>query len=456
MEREIESQDLLMWNAHTNVSMNIITAIMVLKTPPDKKLLFKIIEDRLSLFERFRCKVTDTHGKPQWAHDDDFDINSHIHHFALPQPGDDQALQEMMESLMSKPLDCAKPLWQIHMIENYQGGFVLLWRIHHVIADGMALIKVVFSLTGKSAEDSLHLPPASTEDADLPPEKLSSKIQRWALQSEKFIKSAREWWQHPEDWIESIRKNLQHTIDLGKVLLDRADDPASKFYKGKLSVLKTPVWTQDALSVADLKTIGHHYKATVNDMLLCLVAGGIRYHLKKNNIDPKEGITVAAPVNMRPHAGDQRLNNKVGSIFINLPVHLSDPAERLSAIHEHMEDIKSSVEPVLIYNIVELFADVTTKGLENTVTGMLGSNVTAIVTNVPGPREYVYIAGCEIADMMFWVPQSEAFGIGISMMSYCGKARIGIVTDPAVVKHPEWMIEGIVKEYELLKKIVSN
>src|SRR5579864_4833238 len=97
-------------------------------------------------------------GPPHWVADDDFDLAAHIHRVALPAPGDDTALRELLGSLMSSPLDMSRPLWDTHLIEGYQGGGVLFTRIHHCIADGTALVRVLLGLTATTAEASLRAP----------------------------------------------------------------------------------------------------------------------------------------------------------------------------------------------------------------------------------------------------------------------------------------------------------
>src|SRR5712692_2230082 len=135
----------------TNLMM--VTGVMALDGPVDLKRLRLMLDRRLKPFGRFHELVVRPRSRgnmPHWEVDEQFDIDNHLSHVALPAPGDDVALRELVSDLMSTPLDFGKPLWHMHAIDGYRGGSVVLARIHHCIGDGIALVRVMLSLTDTS------------------------------------------------------------------------------------------------------------------------------------------------------------------------------------------------------------------------------------------------------------------------------------------------------------------
>ncbi|MGL5003622.1 MAG: wax ester/triacylglycerol synthase domain-containing protein, partial [Casimicrobium sp.] len=131
----------LRMDSTTNLMM--IVGVMVFDTPLDVKRFKTLIEGRLLVYPRFKQYVVDDGMAAHWIDDDDFDLDAHLHRVRLPGAGGEKELQAMVADLASERLDKGKPLWQMHLIENYQGGSALISRIHHCIADGIALIGVL-------------------------------------------------------------------------------------------------------------------------------------------------------------------------------------------------------------------------------------------------------------------------------------------------------------------------
>src|SRR5215207_4752214 len=138
----------------TNLMM--VTGLLVFDQPLNFARLRQTVEQRLLCFDRFHQQVVDADGTPHWRDDPHFTINAHLHRIALPAPHDQAALQDLVSTLMSTPLDLTKSPWQFHLIEQYGAGCVLLTRLHHCIADGIALMGVLLSLTDATAEPPAH------------------------------------------------------------------------------------------------------------------------------------------------------------------------------------------------------------------------------------------------------------------------------------------------------------
>src|ERR1700738_147666 len=150
MAEPLSSVDAAWLRMEDPTNLMMVTGILVFPEPLDHRRVRATLEKRLLSFDRFRQRVVEAPfgiGPPRWVEDEKFDIDAHLHQVALPAPGDQAALQVLVGDLMSTPLDMSEPLWQFHLVGGYRGGSVLLARLHHCIADGIALIQVLLSLT---------------------------------------------------------------------------------------------------------------------------------------------------------------------------------------------------------------------------------------------------------------------------------------------------------------------
>src|SRR5256885_2611606 len=135
----------------TNLMM--VTGVLLFDGRVRQDRLRAVVEERLLAFRRFRQRVADPPfgiGLPSWVDDDRFDLDAHLHRVALPEPADKAALETYVSDLMSTPLDSSKPLWQMHLVEHAAGS-ALVTRVHHAIADGIALVQVLLPLTDTTA-----------------------------------------------------------------------------------------------------------------------------------------------------------------------------------------------------------------------------------------------------------------------------------------------------------------
>jgi WS/DGAT/MGAT family acyltransferase len=453
MDKPLHNVDHMMWDINDPTSLNTITGMMTFKQKIEKQTLCQIIEERLLSFERFRHKVVEKDGQPVWHNDEDFDLHCHIHHTALPEPGDYQTLQAEISHLMSIPLDHSKPLWKVNLIDNFQGGSVIVYRLHHAIGDGISLIKVVFSLTGDSPEQSL----APLEKDEQPKEKIKSEgivdqMRKALYTGEAIYNEAQQLLKDPDTLKQNLKDTFDSAMELGKLFFGKSVSGTSSIYKGEMSFRKIPSWTHKPLDLLTVKAISKSHGVTINDVLLSMMTGALRYHQINKGITPQDALRVVCPVNLRKPGDPIEVENKIGFISLELPIHLENPHDRMTYIREKTELLKKSWEPMLLYNLLHVLADMLPKRVEKLFTDYMGTMVGAVITNVPGPKKPIYLAGKEVNDMVFWVPQTSTLGIGVSLLSYNNKAYLGVVTDPNIVSDPDIIIEGFYKEFEGLKE----
>jgi WS/DGAT/MGAT family acyltransferase len=229
-------------------------------------------------------------------------------------------------------------------------------------------------------------------------------------------------------------------------------DPQTPF-KGKLGVRKVCAWSQP-ISLNDVKAFGRVTGGTVNDVLLTAVSGALGRYLHTRG-EPAGGLDFRAvvPVNLRPADEKPKLGNAFGLVVLSLPVGIADPLDRLFALKERMDAIKGTSEALVAFGILNM-AGLSTSQIQDIIVKIFGLKATAVMTNVPGPRQVRYLAGKAIDGLMFWVPQSGKLGLGVSILSYNNQVLLGIATDAGLVPDPETIIEGFHQEFEAMMELV--
>ncbi|HJZ46618.1 MAG TPA: wax ester/triacylglycerol synthase family O-acyltransferase [Roseiflexaceae bacterium] len=436
----------------TNLMM--VTGVLVFDQPLSFERLRATIEQRLLSFDRFRQRVITTAGVARWHDDPHFTLRAHLHRIALPAPRDQAALQDLVSTLMSTPLDLTKSPWQFHLIEEYGAGCVLLARLHHCMADGIALVRVLLSLTDESAEPPAPSSTIETAGNDRSP--YTSPIgaaNATVRAAEKLIDQGIEALLEPSRLAEAAQLGASSALALSRLLL-MSPDPHTAF-KGALGVSKRAAWSAP-IALEDVKAIGRAVGATVNDILLAAVTGALRrYLLARGETVDGLNLRAAVPVNLRSPNEPATLGNRFGLIFLALPVGADDPLDRLFDLKQRMEALKGSPEALVAYGVLSAMGLMTNQ-LQDVAVSLFGAKATAVMTNVPGPRETIYLAGAPIREIMFWVPQSGRLGLGVSILSYAGQVRLGVATDIGLVPDPEAIVGAFHDEFELLGRLIPR
>jgi WS/DGAT/MGAT family acyltransferase len=440
----------------TNLMM--ITGIFIFDEPVDYERLKATLELRfVKRFRRFRQRVVakrSRFGRPTWVDDPNFDLATHLRRIALPAPGDRATLQEVVSDFMSTPLDFSKPLWQMHLIEGYEGRSVLMVRLHHCIADGIALVQVLLSLTDAAPDapwpqEETRVRPPQGWDPLAPiirPAQKAVKLTRKAVRSS--VQATAKVMRDPEQIVEFARVSTDVALTTGRLLL-LAPDPKTP-YKGKLGVPKRVAWS-DPVPLEDVRLIGRAAGGTINDVVMSAAAGAMRRYLDGHGAPVTDlNFRAVIPVNLRPIEKGLELGNRFGLVFLSLPIGIDDPVERLRELKRRMDGLKDTSEPIVAFGILSLIGMLPDR-LEDVVVEIFGKKGTLVMTNVPGPREQLYFAGAPIGEMMFWVPQSGRLGLGISILSYNGQVMLGVASDQGLVPDPEAIVAGFHQELAALK-----
>jgi diacylglycerol O-acyltransferase len=436
----------------------LITGVMIFKAPIDLERLKATVQARLLRMPRFRQRLVWPRlgmDRPYWEDDPNFDLGYHLQRARLGgrQADDQSALQDVVSLLASTPLDRSRPLWQFHLIENYAECCALILRFHHSIADGVAVNHVILSLT-----DSDPDVPWPTVQPQAPQQRGAGRMETALRSAQSVLTTTRKTTARlvqegvdlldpPSHLIDAGRTGRDAALDLGRFLL-LEPDPGTVL-KGELGPDKRAAWSA-GIPLEDVKVIRRALGGTVNDVLLTVVAGGLRRYLQDRG-DPVDSLSirVTVPVNLRPPDREAELGNRVGAVFVPLPISIADPVCRLGEIVRHMNGRKESLEAPVFNAALHALGHAPAR-IANTLINTFSTRATAVMTNVMGPQEQRYLAGSPVDALLGWVPTTGRMGVGVSVLSYAGEVRLGVLTDAGLVPDPETIVAGFDAEFEAL------
>ena len=414
--------------------------------PPDYEEFLDMVERRLQRVPRFRQKLAFVPlglGRPVWVDDTHFNIEYHVRHTALPAPGDRVRLNRLTARIMSQQLDRAKPLWEIWIAEGLAGGrFAMISKTHHCLVDGVSgadIMSVILDLT----REPQYVEPKPWRP---PPEPTADQLMVEALR-ERLTSPA-----------EALR-TLQSTVsDPGKLpnRIGEALKALGSFIGGSFAAPQSSLnqvigpHRRFETVLADLdqiKTIKNHFGGTVNDVVLAVVAGGLRRLLngRGENVDQLE-LRAMVPVSVRADSDRGALGNQVASLWAALPVDEPDPVERLRKVHEEMKDLKSSGQAVgaqVLTTLGEWAPPTIVAQASRLVARQRAFNL--VVTNVPGPQIPLYLLGREMEEVYPVLPLADNTSLGVALLSYNGTIGFGLLGDYDTAPDIGVLAEGIEK-----------
>ena len=256
---------------------------------------------------------------------------------------------------------------------------------------------------------------------------------------------------NPLQALEYSRLGTAIAGEIGKLALMPDDSPTR--FKGKPGTSKRVAWSAP-ISLPEVKAVGRVLGCSVNDMLLSAAAGALRGYLADKG-DAVEGVEIRAlvPVNLRRPQDQGQLGNRFGLVALELPVGIENPLARLYATRDRMLALKDSMQAPLTLAILGAVG-MAPKIAQAKVLDLLASKATAVMTNVPGPQQALYVAGARLRQPLFWVPQSGDIGMGVSILSYDNRVQFGLITDKGLVPDPEQVVARFASEFEKLLMLV--
>ena len=456
----LSSLDAAILGIEDKTNLMMVSGVLTFAQPVDIEKLKGVLHERWLTHRRFRERVVQSGipmAWPYWEDDPNFNLNAHVHRLALPAPGDQAMLQALASDLVSTALDYSKPLWQIHVIENYGAGGALLYRIHHVIGDGTALSNLLMSVTDSEmelADNQAETTSLAQQTASVPDDMLqiakqaviAAKLSRRL--AKKFVIAGLDIVSDPDKTGDYVNKGLAYTHSSLQLAL-KVLEPETVF-RNPLGVSKQVAWSRP-FSIAEIDDMRSELGGTLNDMMVTAVIGGLRrYMVAQEKPVNAARFRAAIPVNLRKNNSVTSLSNKFGLVFLSVPLAMADPRERLAEVRARMELLKQSTDAQTVYNLVSAFSYIPS-GLQSAVAKQVGVLASAVITNVAGPAEARYFAGQKIENGMFWAPQPTRVGLGITIFSFADKVYIGVNADPKVMPEPDVFVECVGAEFEAMR-----
>lgn len=426
--------DAAWWHMDREANRLVVTSVMWFDEPLDAGAVRAVLRDRLlTTYPRFSQRVVESPRGVWWEDvDEDADtlIAAHLVEAKLPAPGGMPELQSFVSTVVNRRLDGDRPLWQAYLLGGFRGtGAALVTRIHHCVADGIALARVLLSLTDDATSGVVtdERPVSSTPlaaVASLPGAVLAELV-------------------HPRRLASDVLDVATAAREVARLVALPPDHRTA--LRGALGIHKAALWSEP-ISLERLRRRAHAAGGTVNDVVLAGLSGALRDHVARLDGDVRD-IRVIVPVNVRPAEQPlpATLGNAFGLLFVALPVGIDDPAERLREVRRRTEALKSSPEPLVSFRLLEL-TGYTPYLVQQLFVEAFTSKASGVVTNVPGPRGPVFLAGRRLRGMVAWPPESGTLGIGVSVISYDGEVVLGLLADEQLVPDPRRLLGRLVDE----------
>ena len=442
------------------VNSAMITSVLRTRTPLDFRKVQAVYTQRLARFERFTQRVVEkgfAFGTPHWEPIPGFAIDQQLHHVALPAPGGDAQLAELINDLASTPLDRTRPLWDVHVVDGVDGGSALITRIHHCIGDGTANLLVARALFD-AAPDAPAARPAVRAVVEPDAERMFAPaiqaVERRFAEVRLLAHAAADAVAHPQKVIEHAALAVGGAVSLAADLLQRRD-PRSPL-KGEFGPKQRVAWSEP-VPLAQVKEIGARLDAKVNDVLVAVMTGALRAYLKKRGVDVNHmQLHAVVPVDLRPPERAKELGNEFGLVILELAIGATDPVARVRLTRQRMDELKHSAEPAAILALFNVFGRAP-KAVEDLAVQIFGSRASLVMTNVAGPKDALYLAGVPIDRVMFWVPHpGRQLGMGISILSYRRKVTLTVIADAKLVPDPDTITARFQREFDTLLAAVQR
>jgi diacylglycerol O-acyltransferase / wax synthase len=416
-----------------STSMAIASIAVFEGPPPTHEEFLAFLAGRLPLVPRYRQKLRAVPfrlGRPVWVDDPHFDLGYHVRRTALPAPGGDRQLAELMARVMSQRLDRDHPLWEYWVIEGLaEGRWALISKVHHCMVDGISgtdLYRVIFDFSPEPA------PAAAIDDRTPGAEPSSFGLATEAvlddavlpLREALALSSAAS---HPG---RAIRQAADAVRGFAK-LAPAAWPATGSSLSGPIGKERRFTWAQASLD--DVKLIKREFGGTVNDVVLAAISGGFRALLLARGEQPgPHMVRSLVPVSLRAPGEESVYENQVSAVLADLPVHVADPVERLAAVRAGLQALKASKEAIVgesltslgRYSLYSLWSRWVRLAF-----GLPQREIVTVTTNVPGPQQPLYGMGRRLVEIIPYVPIATTLRTGIAIFTYCGTVTFGITGD---------------------------
>jgi diacylglycerol O-acyltransferase len=437
-----------------------------------------LLSERLPLLPPFQWKLVEVPlglDYPYWIDDPDFDLDFHVRELALPSPGSKPQLNEQVARIFSRPLDRARPLWELYLIQGLESGYTaVLTKIHHALIDGLSGAEIMGLLLDLTPEGRDDLPPAPDQNGGPgePPGQLEMLargllgLPRYPVRALRSIPRALP---NVDDvgplgqiplapTIGHIADRLQRTITRTPAV-PRANVQAPKTsFNGRVSPHRRFAFGE--MGLEEVKDVKNVYGVTVNDIVVSICAGAVRRWLIEHDELPDGPLVAQIPVSVRTGEQAGTYGNRI--LLMSVPFHtdIADPIERLRTTHESLADMKERHKalPAELLQDANHFIPPAVFHRAAQLTFRLSTGVgrpawNLVVSNVPGPQVPLYMAGAKLVANHPVSVITDGMGLNITVMSYNGRMDFGIVADRDQMPDVDRLMDWLQDELDTLKPV---
>jgi diacylglycerol O-acyltransferase len=418
--------------------------------------LCRMVSERLHLLPPFRWKLVNVPlglDLPYWAEDPDFDLDFHIREAAIPPPGDDRKLADVVARIFARPLDRSRPLWELYLIHGLPDGRVaLLTKVHHAVVDGVSGNEILTVLLDPAPDGGKELPPRPETDrvgervpGDL--EMLGRGLLGVPLQPLRALKALPTTLPALTEIpganafpvVPTLSKALSRLRGLAgapstDAILEITAARAPKTpFNGRISPHRS--FAFGSLSLSKVKSIKNELGITVNDVVVTLCASAVRQWLLDRDELPRTPLIAMVPVSVRAPAERDAFGNRISAMIVPIPTDVADPRDRLVRAHELLSSAKANhaaLPASLLTDATSFIPPAVAALAARTTIDILGRTrppLNLVISNVPGPRDPLYCAGARLETMFPVSVVVDGVGLNMTVMSYRDQLDFGIVTD---------------------------
>ncbi|MCW2588106.1 MAG: Diacylglycerol O-acyltransferase [Mycobacterium sp.] len=404
----------------------------------------EVIRGRLYKLDPFRYELVDIPFKfhhPMWRENCEVDLEYHIRPYRVDSPGGRRELDDAVGRIASTPLDRSRPLWEMYFIEGLANGRIaVLGKIHHALADGVASANLMARgmdlQTGPADRDSYATDPAPTK----------SELVRTAFGDHlRQIGRLPGVMRYTAQGIGRVRKS-SHKLSPELTL---PFTPPPSFMNHMVD--GTRKFATATLALADVKQTGRHLGVTINDMVLAISSGALRQLLVRKDGKADHPLLASVPVSF-DFSRDRISGNYFTGVMMTLPVELSDPLERVQAVHDAAVSAKEThhlMGPELVSRWAAYFPPAPAEALFRWLANKDGQNkvLNLPISNVPGPREHGRVGGALVTEIYSVGPLTTGSGLNITVWSYVDQLNISVLSDGATLDDPHELTKAMIDAF---------
>jgi len=467
--QQLSAQDAQFLYIETGNNLTHVMGVNVYdpSTAPGGKVRFKDIIDQVEsrfnsspVFKRRLMRLPYDFDHPYWVEDEFFDVEHHMFHGRLPEPGDWRQFCIHLSRHFSRPMDMNRPLWDMYVIEGLdriegipKGSYAIATRVHHAAIDGASAMHFFSALSDRDAKGTpaIDLEPIAEESGDAP--STVSVLSRAMISNvQSPVKLASTLLRFSPAIFDTIKKTLISDGSMGKKV------PLTRFNQ---AVSPHKMFEATIFSLQDMKRIKNSVEgATINDVVLAICAGGLRLYLEYHDELPNDSLVAIAPVNARSSRRDAEApGNNISAMSVALPTNVADPLERLQIVRNTTQQTKAAKAGISARLMTDLTKHVPAATMAGVARLVAGGRFTSklcnlFISNVPGPQQPLYMNGAKLLHTFGMAPLADGMGLFIATPSYNGEMTFSIISAREIMPDIEFFRECLDASFEELLEAV--